>query len=262
MQIDLAPNKKIYFASDFHLGAYPLNQSLDRERCVVRWLSSIQADAQAIFLVGDLFDFWFEYRYVVPKGYVRFLGKLAELADSGIKIVVFTGNHDLWMRDYLSRELGVEVRHEPLRLTVRMANSPATFLVGHGDGLGPGDKLYKLLKRFVFLNPLCVWLFGHVLPTAWGMALAHAWSKSSRLANEHKGEEQFLGKEREWLYQYSSMIEQHHHHDYYVFGHRHLAMDVAISAQSRYLNLGEWVSPRRHYAVYDGHTLQLREVSN
>lgn len=257
MQIDLPTGKKIYFASDFHLGAYPLEQSLERERKIVRWLSAIQPDAEAIFLVGDLFDFWFEYRYVVPKGYVRFLGKLAELADSGIKIVVFTGNHDLWMRDYLVKELGVRVEHQPLSLRIGSGTEQRSLYVGHGDGLGPGDRLYKILKRWVFLNPICVWAFGHVLPTRWGMALAHAWSKSSRISNQRKGEEKFLSKEREWLYVYSTGIEQHTHHDYYVFGHRHLVLNLALSPQSQYLNLGEWVTGHCHYGVYEGQTLRL-----
>ncbi len=248
--ITLPPGKRVYFASDFHLGTLPAADSAARERAIINWLDSIRPDAAALFLVGDIFDFWFEYRRAVPKGFVRLLGKLAELADAGLRIELFTGNHDLWMADYFPAELGIPVHHGPRRYQI----GKKTFLVGHGDGLGPGDHTYKLLKR-VFENRAGQWLFRALHPDM-GIGLALLWSRRSRISNDHKGEDQFLGEDREWLWQYCHEIEQTQHHDYYVFGHRHLPLDLAVTPQSRYINLGEWVKART-YAVFDNDQLSI-----
>lgn len=247
--IPLAPGRKVYFASDFHLGTPTPQKSRARERAVVAWLDHIRPDAEVIFLVGDLFDFWFEYRRSVPKGFIRLQGKLAELTDAGKRVVVFTGNHDMWMRDYFTEEMGIPVYRNPRRYQL----GTKQFYVGHGDGLGPGDQTYKRLK-VLFESGAARWLFRWLHPDA-GIALAQAWSRRSRISNEEKGEE-FLGEDREWLMQYCREVEAWQHHDYYVFGHRHLPLDLAVNDRSRYVNLGEWVSART-YAVFDGETLRL-----
>ena len=250
----LAPSKKLFFASDFHLGAPDVATSHARERHLVRWLQSIQPEAQHVFLVGDLFDFWFEYKYVVPKGFVRLLGQLAAMADTGVAFTIFSGNHDMWMADYLHQELGATIRRTPVRYQVQTDQGEVSLLVGHGDGLGPGDTTYKFLKTF-FENPLARWMFRQVHPDLGGR-LAHAWSKHSRAANIQKGEERFKGEANEWLYQYCLEVEARQPHDYYVFGHRHLALDLRVSPTSRYINLGEWLT-QYHYAILEGRDLSL-----
>lgn len=254
MKLSLPLHKKIYFASDFHLGVPNQSSSVERERKIVRWLDAIREDASALFLLGDIFDFWFEYKKVVPKGFVRLQGKLAELSDSGIEIYIFPGNHDLWMKDYFKIEFGAKIYHQPLDLTI----NDQPFLVGHGDGLGPGDRFYKLLKK-VFTNPVSQWMF-LMLPPVIGIGLAHRWSKGSRLSNIKKGEE-FKGAEREYLYQYSREVEAQKPHRYYIFGHRHLLLDLPVGETARYINLGEWVNGS-HYACFDGQELEIREFSN
>lgn len=247
--------KKIYFASDFHLGVPSYEKSRAREKVLVDWLDSIKADAEEIFLVGDLFDFWFEYKHVAPKGYVRFLGKIAELTDNGIPVHFFTGNHDMWMFDYLPQELGVTIHRDNL---TREWNGKK-FFIGHGDGLGPGDRFYKFLKNF-FASKVCQWLFARIHPNL-GMGIANMWSRKSRLSNIEKGEE-FLGDEQEWLYIYSKEVLEKEHFDFFVFGHRHLVLDLEIKGtQSRYLNLGEWATGNPHFASFDGESLTLQPVT-
>ncbi|QJW89315.1 UDP-2,3-diacylglucosamine diphosphatase [Spirosoma taeanense] len=249
--ISLAPGRKVYFASDFHLGTPSPDQSRLRERAVVNWLDRIRPDAEAIFLVGDVFDFWFEYKRSIPKGFIRLQGKLAELTDAGTKIVLFTGNHDMWMNDYFTQEMGIPVYRKPRPYIF----NDKRFLIGHGDGLGPGDFTYKQLKR-VFESGLARRLFRYLHPDL-GIGLAQAWSRRSRISNLAKGEEHFLGEDREWLMLYCREVEAREHHDYYIFGHRHLPLDLAVSPGSRYVNLGEWVTAKT-YAVFDGTDLQLK----
>jgi UDP-2,3-diacylglucosamine hydrolase len=244
---------KIYFASDFHLGTPSWEKAKHREKLVIQWLSEVvdQPDTKALYLVGDLFDFWFEYKTVVPKGYVRFLGKLAELSDKGIELHIFRGNHDTWMFDYLEKELGAKVYKDPIQIQLGEKN----FMIGHGDGLGPGDRSYKIMKKF-FRNPFCQWLFRWLHPDL-GAALAMYFSRKSR-ASQKDETEHFLGKDKEWLLLYvEEKIKQEPEIDYFIFGHRHLAQDLRLSNQhSRYLNLGEWFSAQT-YAVFDHHKLQL-----
>jgi len=243
-------NKKIYFASDFHLGVPNYEKSLIREKLIVKWLDEIKQDAQEIYLMGDLFDFWFEYKYTIPKGFVRLLGKLAEISDSGIPITLFTGNHDMWMFDYLPKELGIKIYFEPVLRTF----NGKKFYLGHGDGLGPGDKGYKFIKK-VFANPLCQWLFARLHPN-FAMGIGNYWSKKSRLSNSVM-DEKFNGEEKEWLVIYSKEQLKKEHIDYFIFGHRHLPLDIKLSENSRYINLGEWVN-YNSYAVFDGTDLELK----
>lgn len=243
MKIELPPYKKVYFASDFHLGVPNKEKSKIREKKIVKWLNETQHDAACYFLVGDIFDFWFEYKHAVPKGNIRLLGKIAELTDSNIPIYIFTGNHDMWLFDYLPDEIGVKIIRKPT--TFHIGNH--AFYIGHGDGLGPGDHVFKLIRK-IFENKFCQWLFERIHPNL-GIGIANYWSKNSRAANNKK-EDTFYG-EKEWLIQYCTQIEKEKHHDFYIFGHRHLPTEFSISEKSKYLNLGEWVNFYT-YAEYDG----------
>lgn len=256
--ITIRPGRRIYFSSDYHLGVPTPAASREREKLIVSWLESIRHDAQVVFLVGDIFDFWFEYHRAVPKGFIRLLGKLAELADEGIELVIFTGNHDMWMSGYLTDELGATIYRTPVSFTITSEYGIQQLLVGHGDGLGPGDHTYKFLKK-VFENSFFQWLFRVVHPDV-GMWIATAWSRKSRLANVNKGEERFLGEDNEWLFIYCKEVEAAVHHDFYIFGHRHLALDMQVGARSRYINLGEWVT-QQYYAVFDGKVLDLKKFT-
>jgi UDP-2,3-diacylglucosamine hydrolase len=246
----LETGKKIYFASDFHLGVPDYTRSLEREKLIVSWLESIRLDATELFLMGDVFDFWFEYATVVPRGYTRLLGKLAELADAGIKIHFFTGNHDMWVFDYLPKEIGLSIHRSP----VIREFAGKQFYLAHGDGLGPGDAGYKFIKR-IFASGLCQWLFARLHPNL-GMGIARYWSKKSRIANG-TSDEKFLGNDKEWLVLYSKEILKTQPINYFILGHRHLPLDIALNEASRYVNLGEWVNYNT-YAVFDGHNLELK----
>jgi len=247
--MDIPAGKKIYFASDFHLGIPDKATSLAREKRICTWLDTIREDAAALYLVGDLFDTWFEYRNVIPKGYTRFMGKLAELSDGGLRIEAFTGNHDLWMRGYFEEELNIPVHHQPV---TRVYNG-RKFYIGHGDGLGPGDHGYKLLKK-VLRSPVSQWIYRRLHPDT-GVGLA---SWFSRLGPKHQVEEDpFLGPEKEFLVQFCLKYLEQEHVDYFVFGHRHLAIEYPLPQQSLYINLGDWIR-YDSYAVFDGANLNLR----
>lgn len=248
--MNLPPNKKIYFLSDFHLGAPDAAASLQREKKIVRFLDSIKSSAAELFIVGDIFDFWFEYKQVVPKGYVRLFGKLAEISDAGIPIHFFVGNHDMWVKNYFQQELNMKVYMQPERFEF----NGKKFYVGHGDGLGPGDHGYKFLKK-IFRNPICQWAFG-ILPPGVGLGLANYFSRKSREAVKDL-DEHFLGEENEWLIVYSKEVLQKEAVDYFIFGHRHLALDFKLSDKSRYINLGEWVKTFS-YAEFDGSDVALK----
>lgn len=245
----LLDGKKAYFASDQHFGAPTPEASKPREERFVAWLDNIKKDAEVLFLVGDLFDFWFEYRTVVPKGFVRVLGKLAELRDSGVIIHFFVGNHDLWMTDYFEKELGIPVYHdnEVYQLGDKI------FLVGHGDGKGPGDKGYKRMKK-VFTNPFSKWLFRWLHPDL-GVRLAQYLSVKNKLISGD-ADVRFLGEDKEWLVQYSRRKLESAHYDYLVFGHRHLPMVLPVGKKSQYVNLGDWIGYFT-YGVFDGNEFQL-----
>lgn len=246
-----AANKCIYFLSDFHLGAPNYTSSLAREKKVVAFLDAIKHNASEIFIVGDMFDFWYEYKTTVPKGYTRLLGKLAELTDAGIAIHFFLGNHDMWMSGYFEQELNIPVYAEP-KVFERFGKK---LLIGHGDGLGPGDYGYKFIKK-VFRNPVCQWLFGALHPTI-GIGIANYFSRKSR-AKTGNADAEFLGAEKEWLIIYCKETLTKEHFDFFVFGHRHYPIDFALNENSRYINLGDWINYFT-YAVFDGHTFQLKK---
>tara|TARA_B110000459_G_C16569151_1_gene475473 strand:- start:291 stop:1049 length:759 start_codon:yes stop_codon:yes gene_type:complete len=232
--ITTSENKKIYFASDQHLGAPTPEASLPREKKFVAWLDAIKEDAGSVFLLGDLFDFWFEYKTVVPKGFVRVLGKLAELKDAGIDIYFFVGNHDLWMRDYFQKELNIPVFHEPQEFDI----NGKLFLIGHGDGLGPGDYGYKRMKK-VFTFPFFKWLFRWLHPDI-GVKLGHYFSVKNKLISGDE-DAQFLGEENEWLALYCRKKLTEKHYDFFIFGHRHLPLEIELNSSSTYINLGDWI---------------------
>ena len=240
--------KKIYFASDFHLGVPDYESSLIREKKIVSWLDEIKQDAEEIYLVGDVFDFWFEYKYSIPKGFVRLQGKIAEITDSGIPIHYFTGNHDMWVFDYIPREWGVQLHRQP----IVKEYARKRFCIGHGDGLGPGDYGYKFIKK-VFSNPICKWLFARLHPNL-GIGIANFWSNTSR---SYTHEETYLGDEKEFLVQYCKEILKKEQFDYFIFGHRHLPIDIKLSETARYINLGDWIRYFT-YAEFDGKELTLK----
>jgi UDP-2,3-diacylglucosamine hydrolase len=245
----LITGKKIYFASDFHLGVPDYARSLEREKKIVRWLDEIKHDAEELYLLGDVFDFWFEYKKVVPRGYIRLLGKLAELGDSGVKMHYFTGNHDMWTFDYLTKELNVTLYREPIEAEY----SGKKFFIGHGDGLGPGDHGYKFIKR-VFASPISHGLFAFLHPRI-GIGIAEYFSKKSRIATGTT-DEKFLGEEKEWLLIHSKELLEKKHYDFLIFGHRHLPLDIGINDNSRYINLGDWIR-YFSYGVFDGKDFRL-----
>lgn len=245
----MKPNSKIYFASDQHFGAPTAAASFPREQKFIAWLETIKKDADAIFLLGDLFDFWFEYKTVVPKGFVRVLGKLAELRDAGIPIYFFVGNHDLWMGDYFTKELNIPVYHDNQEFTF----NGKSFLIGHGDGKGPGDKGYKRMKK-IFTHPISKWLFNWLHPDI-GVKLAQYLSVKNKLISGAE-DVKFLGKENEWLVQYCNRKLSSKHYDFFVFGHRHLPLEIELTTTSKYVNLGDWIGYFT-YGVFDGESMKL-----
>ena len=238
---------KIYFASDFHLGSPTLKDSQKREKLIVSWLNEIEKDAKAVYLVGDVFDFWFEYKKVIPKGFVRFLGKLAELTDNGIAVHLFVGNHDLWIQDYLATEVGIKVHHD--NTTIREGGKE--IFIGHGDGLGKGDYFYKFLRK-IFTSKISQWAFARMHPN-FAFSLAHAWSKSGR---KSKGAN-FISKEKEILYDYCKEQQYINPVDYYVFGHRHFPLELKVDKKATYINTGDWLQ-HYTYAVLDNGKLELK----
>lgn len=244
-------NKKIFFASDFHLGVPDKATSLEREKLIVKWLDEIKKDCEELYLMGDLFDFWFEYKTAVPKGFTRLLGKIAEYTDSGIPVSVFTGNHDMWMFGYLEDELGVKIYREPIERTF----NGKKFFLAHGDGLGPGDHGYKFIKK-VFANPFLQWMFARIHPNA-GIGIANYWSRRSRIS---QGKEEYKGDDNEYLVAFVKEKLKSKHFDYFIFGHRHLPLEKKIGT-STYINLGEWVNFST-YAVFDGEKVELKHYSN
>ncbi len=242
---------KIYFASDQHFGAPNQIQSAKREKIFLEWLEFIEKDATALFLLGDLFDFWFEYKTVVPKGFVRILGKLASMSDQGIPIYFFVGNHDLWMTDYFKTELNIKVFHDPQKFSFQNKS----FFIGHGDGKGPGDKGYKRMKK-VFTSPFFQFLFRWLHPDI-GVKIAQHLSIKNKLISGAE-DVRFLGEESEWLVQYAKRKLENEHFDYFIFGHRHLPLEIPLSETSTYFNLGDWIQYYT-YGVFDGNKFKLEK---
>jgi len=251
--IKIPEGKKIYFASDNHLGAPTQEESFPREQKFVQWLDHIKKDAAAIFLLGDLFDFWFEYKQVIPKGFTRTLGKLAEITDAGIPVFYFVGNHDLWMNGYFENELNIPVFHQPKEFLL----GECTFLIGHGDGLGPGAKGYKRMKK-VFTNTFFKWLFRWLHPDI-GVKIAQYFSVKNKMIS---GDEDaiFLGEENEWLVQYCKQKLETKQLDHFVFGHRHLPLEIELNETSKYTNLGDWIV-HYTYGLFDGKTMKLHNYN-
>lgn len=254
ININLEQGKKIYFLSDFHLGTPSKEKSEEREKKIIDFISSVEHEAQAIFFVGDVYDFWFEYKYLIPKGFIKFQAKLFQLVDKGITLYFFPGNHDLWMFDYYEKELGAVVSREPLQFEI----NGKKFFVVHGDGRGPGDTVHKLILK-VFESRFFQFVF-KCFPTDFTFWIANSWSKSSRAGNASKNEEHFLGDD-EWLWQYAKTIEQKEHFDYYVFGHRHLPLELPVGESSKYINLGDWLKFYT-YGVFDGNEMKLMYLGN
>ena len=247
--IQLENTKKVYFASDQHFGSPSPWESKIREMRFIRWLDSIKNDAQVLFLMGDLFDFWHEWKYVVPKGYIRVLGKIAELKDLGIEVYFFVGNHDLWMKNYFEEELGIPVYFDKRLYSINSKK----LLLAHGDGLGPGDIGYKRMKK-LFTNPLAQWAFKWLHPDI-AMKVALYFSQKNKMIS---GEEDkaFLGEDKEFLIVYSKEKLKSEHFDYFVYGHRHLPMILDLNENSKYVNLGDWISYFT-YGVFDGTDFKL-----
>lgn len=245
--------EKIYFASDLHLGVPDKEVSLEREKRFIRFLEHIEPNAKAIYLLGDVFDFWFEYKQAVPKGFTRLLGKLAQLSDAGIPIFFFTGNHDLWAFDYLIEEVGIKaIYRKPIQ--VKLNNKH--FFLGHGDGLGPGDNGYKLIKK-VFSSKFCQWLFARIHPNL-GISIASYWSKKSRISNGLKDEINHGKNER--LTQFCKEKMKTIEVDYFIFGHRHVPLEIDLGENTHYINLGEWVNYNT-YAEFNGEKVELKTFS-
>ena len=253
INIKLNKGKSIYFSSDNHLGAPNYSDSLIREKLFISWLDKIKTDAQVIFLLGDLFDFWFEYYKSVPKGFTRVLGKLAELSDSGIKIYFFVGNHDYWTRDYFQKEIGMEVLKKPTEFKI----NNKLFFIGHGDGLGPGDFKYKFLKR-IFRNPLFIFLFRINYPW-FGIPLGNFFSRKNKILSGNNIK--FKSKENEILYHFCKKKLNVKHYDFFVFGHRHLPLKIELSNNSYYFNTGDWIN---HYSFlhFKDDSLELKYFKN
>ncbi len=225
-------HRHCYFFSDIHLGLPNAEKSRIREKLLVKLLDEIKDKAKVIYFAGDIFDFWWEYKKVVPRGFVRFLGKIAELSDSGIEIHFFTGNHDIWMRNYLSDEIGVKLHRTPLSVTL----GNKRFYIAHGDGLGPGDRSYKLLKK-LFSNSILQWIFSRLHPN-FAFGLAHLWSHSRRKSEKYI---QFRGADRELLFLHAQNVLKSEYYDFFVFGHRHIPLILNIGEQSKIANIGEWL---------------------
>jgi len=243
INIELPKGKKAYFASDFHLGSPNMAASRERELQIVEWLEYISQDAGLVVFNGDIFDFWFEYKYVVPKGYIRFLGKVCELSDNGVPVLFFHGNHDMWMFDYLKDELGAQIFSDPIDIKI----NESLIHIGHGDGLGPGDLKYKLLKK-VFRSKVAQWLFARVHPN-FAFWVATEWSGSSK---KHQPKKDLINwGTKEWLYQYSMERQKERKRDYYIYGHRHMPMVIDMYGEAKYINIGEWMNNTNTSACFD-----------
>jgi UDP-2,3-diacylglucosamine hydrolase len=231
--------KKAYFVSDIHLGAPALKNNKERELAFVSWLNEIKEDASHLFLMGDIFDFWFEYKTVVPRGFTRTLGKIAEIADSGVEVHFFTGNHDVWVFDYLPNELGITLHRDEFKTEILGKK----FFLAHGDGLDATDKGYLFLKK-IFTSKTLQWMFARIHPN-FSLSLGHRWSKHSRISKGVTGAESILRQENI---------------DYFIFGHRHVMIDSPIGENSRYINLGDWIQ-YFSFGVFDGNEFKLKQYN-
>jgi UDP-2,3-diacylglucosamine hydrolase len=247
----LTVSRKIYFASDFHLGLDTGSLPLDREKKVVGWLNNISQQADGIFLIGDIFDFWWEYKHVVPRGFTRFLGTVAAITDSGIPVHFFTGNHDMWVSDYLINECGVIMHTGPLNISF----SGKKFHIAHGEGLGNQNFAYNILLKIFHNKPIRA-LYSALHPSI-GVRMGHRWSLNSRLGRGITTE--FLGEDKEDLIRYAVSLSEKEKIDYFIFGHRHLAMTYKLKNNSKIVFLGDWIK-HSSYAEWDGINLMLKTL--
>lgn len=251
--------KKIYFASDAHLGSDLFGDPLEREKKLVRWMDSIKSTAKAVYFVGDMFDYWFEYRDVVPKGYVRFISKMAEFVDEGIQVYLFVGNHDIWMFDYFQKEVGAVVIDGVHEVDLYGKK----FLISHGDGLGDPSRAFRLL-RAIFRNKICQALYKSLHPRL-TMPFGYAWSRNSRAKKlakkmENDGESRYLGEDKEHLVIFAKEYIKTNDVDFFIFGHRHIELNLMITAKSRVVILGEWLT-QFTYGVWDGENFILENYT-
>ncbi len=245
--------KNVYILSDAHLGSLAIKHARTQERRLVRFLDEIKHKAEAIYLLGDMFDFWYEYKYVVPKGYTRFLGKISELSDLGVEVHYFTGNHDIWTYGYLEKECGVILHTKPTTVDIH----GKLFYLAHGDGLGDKDRGFNII-RSIFHNRTCQRMFSALHPR-WGMAFGLSWAKHSRLKREDNKELPFQGEDKEALVLYTKKyMKDHPDIDYYIYGHRHIELDVELSERVRLLIIGDWIT-QFTYLIFDGEHLFLEE---
>jgi len=245
--------KPIYFISDAHLGSWAIEHRRMQERRLVRFLDSIKEKAGAVYLLGDMFDFWFEYRYVVPCGYTRFLGKLSELTDMGVEVHYFIGNHDIWTYGYLEKECGVILHKKPL--TTEMYGK--VFFLAHGDGLGDPDPKFRFIKS-IFHSRVCQRAFAAIHPR-WGVWLGQTWAKHSRLKRPGGEEPPYMGENKEHLVLYTKRYIQYHSNvDYFIYGHRHIEVDLQLTRKARMIILGDWIS-HFSYVVFDGEHLFMEQ---
>jgi len=249
----LKKQAKIYFASDVHLGAPALSNNRERETLFANWLDEIKKDATQLYLVGDIFDFWFEYKKVVPRGFTRILGRIADMADSGIEIHFFAGNHDLWAFDYFEKELGIAVHRNGITKEINGHN----FFIGHGDGLDATDKGYIFLRK-IFTNRFLHWMFSRLHPN-FALSIAHKWSKSSRLAKINIDDKFDINNEG--MYKFAEDFLKEEPVDFFVFGHRHVMLDTKVGKNSRFILLGDWIK-NFSYAVFEGDNFELKKYKN
>ncbi len=244
--------KPIYFISDAHLGSWAISHHRTQERRLVRFLDEIKDKASAVYMLGDMFDFWYEWKYVVPKGFARFLGKIAELSDRGVEMHYFIGNHDIWAYDYLRKECGVTLHREPL--TTELYGKE--FFIAHGDGMGEDDKGFKLM-RFIFHNKTCQWMYSNLLHPNTAMKFGLNWAKKSRLKRVNGEEPPYMGEDKEELVLFSKAYQKEHPNiDFFIYGHRHIELDLMLGKETRMLIIGDWIT-QFTYAVWDGEKLSL-----
>jgi UDP-2,3-diacylglucosamine hydrolase len=243
--------KKVYFLSDAHLGSRAIPHGRTQERRLVNFLDSIKNKASAVYLLGDMFDFWYEFKMVVPKGYTRFLGKISELTDLGVEVHFFIGNHDIWVGDYLSKECGMIIHREPYTCEIY----GKIFFMAHGDGLGDTDRKFKFL-RAMFHSKFLQFMFSTIHPR-WSVDLGLTWAKHSRLKRENGKEPPYMGEDKEYLVRYSKeYLKTHPNINYFIYGHRHIELNLMISHAAQILILGDWIT-QFTYAEFDGDQLQL-----